>query len=218
MLTCAIDEAGRGPIIGPMVMAGVLVDHDETASLKSIGVKDSKLLSQKKRLELYEKIVSIVKKHKILPLSPEKIDDALNSDNMNLNWLEARSSAEIINALKPARIVIDSPSHNTTHYRNYLVDLLDNKEVSAVVENKADLNHVECAAASILAKVAREKEIEKIKKRVGNFGSGYMSDPKTARFLEKNYNKYPDIFRKTWAPYKKISEMNMNFEVSDYGK
>ncbi|MAG16001.1 ribonuclease HII [Candidatus Woesearchaeota archaeon] len=216
VLTVAIDEAARGPLIGSMVMAGVLVDEEDIESLKSIGVKDSKLLSQKKRVALFKKINSIVKKHKILVVSPKEIDAALESDDLNLNWLEAQTSAKIINALKPDKIIIDCPSNNVSAYKKYLLNLLDNKKVDAVVEHKADLNYVECAAASILAKVTREEEIEKIKKEAGDFGSGYMADPKTAKFLKENAEKHPDIFRKTWAPYKKMLAMKKQKKMDEF--
>ncbi len=204
MLICGIDEAGKGPVIGPMVMAGVLVDEEGSASLKAIGVKDSKLLTIGMMRKLYGKIKKIASKYKIVVISPQEIDAALESEELNLNWLEAHKSAEIINALKPQKAIIDSPSNNVANYKRYLMKLLDNKQIDVAVEHKADLHHVECGAASILAKVTREDEIERIKKRIGaNFGSGYPSDPVTKAFLEKSISKHPEIFRKSWATYKK---------------
>ncbi|MBS3133207.1 ribonuclease HII [Candidatus Woesearchaeota archaeon] len=216
MLVCGIDEAGRGPLIGPMVMAGVIVDEEGAESLKSLGVKDSKLLSHRKRVALYKRIVSVSKKYKIILLEPKEIDDALESDDLNLNWLEAHTSAKIINELKPDKVIIDSPSNNVVKYKRYLMKLLNNKKVDAVVEHKADVNHVECSAASILAKVIRESEIEKLKKRVGDFGSGYLTDPKTLKFLEENAEKHPDVFRKTWAPYRKRLHMRNQRSMNDF--
>ncbi|MBI2142160.1 ribonuclease HII [Candidatus Woesearchaeota archaeon] len=206
MLVCGIDEAGRGPIIGPMVMAGVLVDEEGSESLKAIGVKDSKLLAIGRMRMLFGKIKGIAIRHKIVVVQPAEIDAALESDSLNLNWLEAHKSAEIINALKPEKAIIDSPSNNVVNYKRYLVKLLDNKGIEVAVEHKADLNHVECGAASILAKVTREDEIEKIKKKIGsNFGSGYLTDPLTKAFLEKNFDKHPEVFRKSWMPYKRAA-------------
>lgn len=215
MLICGIDEAGRGPLIGPMVMAGVMVDEEGIQSLKSIGVKDSKLLSNKRRVYLFRKIVAIAKGYKIVVMPPKEIDHALDSDDLNLNWLEAHATAKIINGLKPDKIIVDCPSNNIADYKHYLMKLLK-KKVDAVVEHKADVKYVECAAASILAKVTRDSEIEKIKKKVGDFGSGYMADPKTAKFLDENAEKFPDIFRKTWAPYKKRMNMKKQKSVNDY--
>ncbi len=188
-----------------MVMAGVLTDEAGAAELKKIGAKDSKLLSPRQREQLFGKIIKAVKDYKIVIVSPAEIDASVRSDDgMNLNWLEAKKSAEIINALKPDKIIIDSPSNNVANYKRYLLKLLDNKKVEAVVEHKADVNHVECSAASILAKVTRDSEIEKIKSVVvEDFGSGYLADPKTIAFFDKYFEAYPDLFRKSWAPYRK---------------
>ena len=187
-----------------MVMCGVLTDEEGAAQLKKIGAKDSKLLSPKQREQLFGKIIKIVKDYKIVIVSPAEIDASVQSDDgMNLNWLEAHKSAEIINALSPSKIIIDCPSNNVANYKKYLMKLLNNKKVEAVVEHKADVNHVECSAASILAKVTRDEEVEKIKKIVvEDFGSGYLADPKTIAFFDKYFEAYPDIFRKSWTPYK----------------
>lgn len=216
MLICGIDEAGRGPLIGPMVMAGVLVDYEGIDKLKEIGVKDSKLLSQKQRVILFKKIMGIVANQTIAVVSAGEIDEALESEELNLNWLEAHTTAKIINELKPDKAVVDCPSNNVDAYRDYLRNLLDNKEVELVVEHKADINYTESAAASILAKVTRESEIDKMKKEVGDFGSGYLTDPKTMAFFEKNYKEHSQIFRKTWAPYKKKMESEGQSNLGSY--
>jgi ribonuclease HII len=216
MLTCGIDEAGRGPIIGPMVMAGVLVDEQGAARLKNIDVKDSKMLTQKRRVELFKQIISIAKKHKIIVVQPKEIDEALNSENMNLNWLEAKTTAQIINSIKPEKAIIDCPSNNIVKYKEYLMNLFDNKEIETIVEHKADVNYIESAAASILAKVTREAEIEKLKKSIGDFGSGYLTDPKTTAFFDKNFEKHQNVFRKTWAPYKKRLAAKNQKGINEY--
>ena len=94
-----------GPVIGPMVMAGVLIEEKDLPKLKSLGVKDSKLLTKEKREELFKKIIKTVKKYKIIIIPPKEIDNALESDHLNLNWLEAHKSAEIINRLKPNKAI-----------------------------------------------------------------------------------------------------------------
>ena len=204
VLICGVEEAGRGPVIGPMVMCGVVIDEKDTDKLKSIGVKDSKLLSPKERADLFDKIKQIAKKFEIVVIEPKEIDEVLDSDDMNLNWLEAKTSAQMINKLKPDRVVLDCPSNNIRAYSNYVRGLLI-KDVELIAEHKADLNYPVVGAASILAKVTRDSEIEKIKLKIGvNFGSGYPSDPRTVEFLEKNWDKYPEIFRKSWASYQRI--------------
>ena len=201
VLICGIDDAGRGPVIGPMVLSGVLVDENDTESLKSIGVRDSKKLTPKKRTYLYNKIIKIAKKYSILTVFPDEIDGKLNH-GINLNDIEAIKSAQIINELRPERAIIDCPSPNLKAWKNYVLELLNDKKIDLIVEHKADSNHIPCAAASILSKVTRDAEIEKIKKKIGvDFGSGYSSDERTQKFLKDNIDKYPEIFRKSWSTY-----------------
>jgi ribonuclease HII len=217
VLLCGIDEAGRGPVLGPMVMAGVLVDEKGSSQLKKMGAKDSKMLSPKQRNELYKKIVKAAKAYKIVVVPVEEIDSALKSETMNLNWLEAHTSAKILNELKPEKIFVDSPSVNTAKYKQYLLNLLENKKIEAVVEHKADVNYVECSAASILAKVTRDAEIEKLKKEIGiDFGSGYLSDPATIKFMNENFRTHSGIFRKTWTPYKLLMDSNQNRKLDEF--
>ncbi len=204
-LLCGVEEAGRGPVIGPMVMCGITIDEKKEKDLKKIGAKDSKLLTPKQREYLYKKIIAIVKDYKVEILSPKMIDDALNSPDLNLNWLEALTSAKIINKLKPDKVILDCPSNNIKAYSDYVMKHLDNKKIELIAEHKADLNHPVVGAASIIAKVLRDKEIEKIKKIIKvNFGSGYPSDPITQEFLKKNYKKYKQYFRQTWSTYTEV--------------
>jgi ribonuclease HII len=217
-LLCGIDEAGRGPVIGPLVICGVLIDEKDEISLKDINVKDSKLLIPHQREEIYEILKNKVK-YKLLIINPKEIDSALQSQEINLNWLEAIKSAEIINFLKPAKAILDCPSTNINAYTKYLKNLINDKGMEIICEHKADLNHLVVGAASILAKVTRDREIEKLKKSIGiNFGSGYPSDPLTQDFLRKNYSKYPDIFRKEWASYKEAANISIKKQksLSDY--
>lgn len=202
-----IDEAGRGPIIGPMVMAIVIAEEKDLSKMESWGVKDSKLLTPKKREELSAKIKKEFK-HEISIIQPKEIDSALLSDEMNLNKLEAKTSAFLINKTTPSKTIVDCPSNNTQAYKEYLQTLL-NTDTELVLENKADEKYVIVGAASILAKVTRDKEIEKIKKKLkADFGSGYPSDPKTREFVEKNFDneRMEPIFRKSWDTYKKLVE------------
>lgn len=199
-----IEEAGRGPVIGPMVMCGVLVEEKDEAKLKSIGAKDSKLLTPKTREILFDQIISMVKKYEVIIVSAQEIDDALNDPNLNLNKLEALTSAKIIDKLNPEKVIVDCPSNNTKAYSSELRGYLQNKKVEIISEHKADVRYPVVSAASIIAKVTRDREIEKIKKKIGvDFGSGYPADEKTQLFLKKNWDKFPELFRKTWSSYKK---------------
>ena len=218
MLTLGLDEAARGPIIGSLFIVGALFEEKDLEKLKSLGVKDSKLLTHKRRVELAKKIKTIAKKIKIIQIKPDEIDLAIDGDNsLNLNWLEAHKTAEIINELKPDRAVIDCPSPNINAYKSYLRELLKNKDTELIVEHKADVNFLECSSAGIIAKVYREEEIAKIKKLVGDhMGSGYMSDPRTKEFFEENFENHPDIFRKSWTPYKKAMNGKNQAKLNDF--
>lgn len=199
-----IDEAGRGPVIGELVVAGVMIEEGSEKDIE--GAKDSKLLSHKVRIEL-DKQIREKTKFLVLEVPPSEIDKALLSENSNLNWLEAQKQAEIINKLKPDKAIIDCPSPNCEKYTEFLKDLLDNKEVELIVEHKADMKYQTCAAASILAKVRREDIMEEIRKKYGDAGTGYPADPKTKKFIAENWEKHPEIFRKTWSTFKKHAKM-----------
>jgi ribonuclease HII len=215
-LLCGIDEAGRGPVIGPLVSAGVLIDSADEKKLARMGVKDSKLLTPKKREELFDKIIKVAKKHYIVSLTPKDIDAALMDPATNLNWLEADTTAHIINKLNPEKVIIDCPSNNIPEYREYIRKKL-NVECELVAEHKADLNHVVVGAASILAKVTRDREIQRIKESVGEeIGSGYPADPLTQKFIAENYRKYPDIFRKSWSTYKELVAKKQQKGLGDF--
>ncbi len=199
---CGVDEAGRGSLIGPMVLAGVLFNKSTKATFKRLGVKDSKLLSKKRREELYKKIIDKVE-YKIILISPKAIDKAVTGKYSTLNTLEAKKTVEIIENLKPSRVIIDCPSVNIAKYKRQMQTHLHSK-VQLVPKHKADLNYIEVAAASILAKVTRDREIIKIKKKYKiEFGSGYPADSRTVKFLKECKGNYP-IFRKSWATWKRF--------------
>jgi len=216
-LISGIDEAGRGPVIGPLVIAGVSINEKDLDKLKKLGVRDSKLLSPRQREGLFNKIINAAKKHKILIIKPKEIDSALKSKDLNLNWLEAIKSAEIINFLRPKKIIIDCPSNNISAYKNFLKKHLKDKETNLILEHKADLKYLIVSAASIVAKVTRDREIKKIQEKIKEpIGSGYPSDPVTINFLEKNHSNYPEIFRKQWLSWKKINKKKKQKSLKDF--
>jgi ribonuclease HII len=181
-------------------------------------IKDSKLLTKKQRESLFTKIIKIINNYKIIVIQPEEIDKAVyGHDGLNLNWLEAQKTVEIINELKPDKVIIDCPSNNIEHYKNHIKERLFNKEIEIIAEHKADIKYLIVSAASILAKVIRDNEIEKIKSKIGiDFGSGYMSDPKTAEFLKENYEKFSYLFRKSWLPYQELINKKYQRRLGDF--
>lgn len=216
MRILGIDEAGRGPMIGPLVIAAVVIDSRDEQKLLDLQVKDSKQLSPRQRGELFEKIKAAVKAYRIIQVSPQEIDEAVESEETNLNWLEADHTTALINELKPDKAILDCPSPNIKAYTAYVRKKL-NVKCDIVAEHKADENYPVVSAASILAKVTRDREIEKIKKKIGeNIGSGYPADPITQAFVGKHYQKYPEIFRKSWASYKALAEKKRQRRLGEF--
>ena len=215
-----IEEAGRGPVIGPMVMAITVIQSANESILREIGVKDSKMLSPIQRTKLFEQLKEVLKIYKFLIISPREIDAALGSKSTNLNWLEADKSVELVNLI-PMNIEIDGlyidcPSTNTAAWSSYVKTRLTRNYGCLVAEHKADQNYPIVSAASIIAKVIRDQEIEKIKTKYQvDFGSGYTSDPRTINFLEqwvKEHKNLPDFVRKSWKTVSRI----LNKKLDDY--
>jgi len=206
-IICGIDEAGRGPVIGPMVIACVCVDSNDIERLRSLGVRDSKLLTPDRRYLLYSKIREIAKYVEYVIVNPEEIDKYV--EDRLLNKLEFDKIVKILENLvrkfKNVKVFIDSPTVNSEKFRRDLENIFRNLEI--YVEHKADLNIVVVSAASIVAKCVRDLEIEKLKKVYGDFGSGYPSDPRTIKFLISyisRHGKLPPIARKSWKTCKKL--------------
>jgi ribonuclease HII len=209
MLILGVDDAGRGPVIGPMILAGCLIDDKVEKELKRLGVKDSKQLTQKRREFLEEKIKELAESFEIAIAYPEEIDST-NKAGVNLNALEAMKMAEVINKINKGqgkiKVVVDCPSTGIEKWKDFLKTKIDNlSNLDVVCEHKADVNHVAVSAASILAKCTREIEMTKLKERYGKeIGSGYCSDPLTKTFLKEHRENYEDkgIFRKSWSTWK----------------
>jgi len=213
MLELGIDDAGRGPVIGPMILAGCLIDDKTARRFKKLGVRDSKQLTSKRREFLAQKIKEEVEAFEIVIADADEINKQQDSGT-NLNDIEAIKAAKIINKINKSqekiKVVLDCPSTSIIKWRDFLMTKIKNlANLEIICEHKADKNHVSVSAASILAKSTREKEMDKLKEKYGNeIGSGYTSDPTTSKFLTKNVNKHKDsgIFRKNWITWKKAQE------------
>ncbi|MCS7144542.1 MAG: ribonuclease HII [Archaeoglobaceae archaeon] len=199
-MKAGIDEAGKGCVIGPLVIAGVACDKEDY--LRSIGVKDSKKLSQKKREELAEKIRK-VSKVEVIKIPAEKLDEMMESKTINEVLKE--SYAEIIKKLKPEVAFVDSPDVKPERLASQLKEMTG---IEIVAEHKADDKYPLVSSASIIAKVEREKEIEMLKQSCGDFGSGYASDPRTIAYL-KNLKEIPFFVRKKWRTIEKLSQRSL---------
>ena len=131
-LVLGIDEAGKGPVIGSLFIAGALIEEGKIDRLKEIGAKDSKLLTHKKRVELAKKIKKIAKNFIVIEATPAEIDEAVDGNNsLNLNWFEAHHIADIINKFNPDKAIIDCPSPNIEKFKGFVKKLLKNKDVES---------------------------------------------------------------------------------------
>ena len=189
-----------------MVVAGVLIDKRNQSRLLELGVKDSKLLSSSRREQLVNEIKRIAIATHIIRVSPAEIDKAVNSQRKlhKLNRLEAQTMAKVIEALRPDVAIVDASDVLANRYKEHIIECLS-FPVQVISEHKADRNYPVVSAASIIAKVERDHVIDELKAKHGDFGSGYMANPKTAVFLEAllgKYGVYPNFVRRSWKPAK----------------
>ena len=203
MQICGIDDAGRGSMLGPLVIAGVSLDKKNLRKLSSLGVKDSKKLSPKSREYLYTKIIKVVDDYYVAKISPRSIDASVKKHC--LNDLEAKYMAKVVSKLNPDTSYVDSCDVNPKRFGKKISALSDNHKIKSY--HHADSRFVVVSAASILAKVTRDKAIRKLRKN-HNLGSGYPSDLVTVKFVTKYYkinHEMPNFVRKSWKPVKRIT-------------
>jgi len=216
VLRAGIDEAGRGPIIGPLVMCGVVCTDAQIKQLHVLGVKDSKQLKPAEREALDPQIRSLVARFHLEISEPAVIDAAVRS-SLSLNGLEATMMAKIIAALQPDQVVIDCPSINIAGFRTQLQGHLTFVPKELILEHKADVNHITAAAASIIAKVERDRRVRLLHQQTGvDFGSGYLTDPKTIPFLASEWKRHAAIFRQSWQPYQDLVKKSSQRSLTQF--
>lgn len=208
MQIAGVDDAGRGPIIGPLVIAGVLLDEKDLPKLLDLGVKDSKCLSPRRREELAAEIKKLALKYHVAMLSPAEIDRVVETGKKlhKLNRLEAQTMAKVITILKPDAAYVDASDVVADRFKFHIAENLTFK-VQIISEHKADVKYPIVSAASIIAKVERDRVISELQDKYGNMGCGYATDPDTLKFLEKwvrKFGSYPDFVRKSWKPAKRL--------------
>jgi len=200
-----IDEAGKGPVIGPLVIAGVLISEENEEKLKKLGIKDSKELSPEKRKKFFEEIKNLSEDFVVLKISAGELNREM--DTKSLNEIEIGRIAQIINSfwMKRPKVYIDALEANTKKFKEKILSRLKDKKIEIIAENNADKTYPVVSAASIIAKVTRDSEIKKLHKKYGFFGSGYPSDERTIEFLEKlDREVYNKIVRLKWETSKNI--------------
>jgi ribonuclease HII len=208
MQIAGVDEAGRGPITGPLVIAGVLLDDKDLPKLMDLGVKDSKRLSPRRREELATEIRELALQYHVAMLSPAEIDRVVETGKKlhKLNRLEAQTMAKVITILKPDVAYVDASDVLADRFKQHISENLTFK-VKIISEHKADAKYPIVSAASIIAKVERDRALSALQEKYGNMGCGYPNDSNTIKFLEKwirKFGSYPDFVRKSWKPAKRL--------------
>lgn len=218
-IVCGIDEAGRGPLLGPMVICGICFYESDLPKLIELGVKDSKKLTATKRKDISTKLKELCLSYKSIAVSPQEIDQRLIK-RITLNELEVLKMAKIINKLKPSIIYIDAADVKEKRFEKSIKTLLSYEPEEIIAKHKADDLFPVVGAASIIAKHQRDTQIEEFKKKFGNIGSGYPSDGISIEFLRayiRKNKKIPHFVRKSWAPAKKIiSEELKTRKITDF--
>jgi len=197
--------------MGPLVIAGVLFPDNEQETLRAMGVRDSKLLTPETRTRLDAKIRAEARKVSLVEAQPGEIDEfVLHGGRLRkLNFLEARMMANVVSDLAAEEAYVDASDVNEARYasniREFLPDHLKGMKIFS--EHHADRTFPVVSAASIIAKVRRDAMVEELRQQYGDFGSGYMTDPKTMSFLRawrKTHSNYPPIVRVSWKTIREI--------------
>ena len=204
-----IDEAGRGPVLGPLVFGAVIMDKSAEKELEELGVTDSKSLSRKKRVKLYDVIKEKSLAWKTLHVTAREID-ARRAKGETLNEIETKSMLKLLKSMKKAFDVlyIDAADVKADRYAIPFQKAFPHAKI--ISRHKADLEFVVVGAASVLAKVERDREIARLGAKINmELGSGYPSDPKTKAFLRKYYHEHgtlPDFVRQSWKTVTNLIE------------
>ena len=204
VLVLGIDEAGRGALCGPMIIAGAMVEESLLPKIVQAGARDSKLLSPHRREVVRQKLEGLVKSF-VVEIPPKEID------SNNLNELELDTFARIIRESGADKVFVDAMEANTLRVKSRLLDRVQGV-VQIIAENKADTRYPIVGAASIFAKTTRDEIIMNLRKEFGDFGSGYPSDPRTKTFIDEWFMKhrsFPDFVRKKWSTLRKYDSQQL---------
>jgi ribonuclease HII len=180
-MLAGVDEAGRGPVLGPLVVAGVLARSP--AHLRRLGAKDSKLVPAEKREAIAQAIQGYARcEVRVIPA--EQLNRRMAT--CTLNDIEAEAFADILRALQPSRAVVDACDVDAPRFGARIARLCQPLSFPITSKHEADRSHAIVGAASIVAKVTRDAHIRALEQEVGMpIGSGYSHDPVTRGFLRR---------------------------------
>jgi len=196
-LVLGLDEAGRGPVLGPLVICGYAVGEDAVAGLSALGVADSKALSAEVRSRLAPLLRKAAVRVVMRVIEPAEVDRAVDAGG--LNQLEVREFVSIIREVAPDIVQLDALTSRPGRFGRLIGELVRPLAPRMVSENKADTRYPAVQAASVLAKVERDAAIEVLRAAHGEVGSGYPGDPLTKAFLKScDPRDYPPCVRRSW--------------------
>lgn len=199
-----VDEAGRGAWLGPLVVAAVAVPLDRLPDIRAAGARDSKELSPAARERVYGKVLRLGTCRSVA-IVPRTIDRSV--DRGELNLLEARAFARLLRELAPTTAYVDACDADAERFGR-TVARIAGPSVRVVARHKADRDNPLVGAASIVAKVRRDRAIARLAERLGEpIGSGYPSDARTIDFVRRTVApaaRLPDWLRRSWATTKRV--------------
>lgn len=204
------DEAGRGCIVGPLVVAGVSATRSGVRVLKELGVRDSKKLTPRQRETLYPEILKVCSRAYWAHIEPAEIDHVVMTGKKfrKLNYLEAIYFAKVIDQLDAHRVTVDASDSVPKRFQDNICDHLKTP-CSVTALHKADRDYPVVSAASIIAKVERDRQVERLRRRHGDFGSGYPSDPSTRIFFIERMRRgepLPGYVRRSWKTWSRLEQ------------
>ncbi len=220
MLIAGVDEAGRGPCLGPMVLAIATIEKKEEDLLLEIGVKDSKLLAAKERVRQLSLLKGTLYEFKHTAVKAHEIDTLREKEKKSLNEIEAMRVGTLLNALKkkPEIVYVDSPDIIQENFAKRIRKYIS-FDTTLKTEHKADSNYPIVSAASIIAKVERDRLIEKLAAKHGEIGSGYSHDAVTIKYLKDFIAKnkcLPTFARKSWITSQNMLSAEFQKKLGEY--
>ncbi len=199
-----LDEAGRGSFLGPLVVGAFRIRAPDRAQLRAIGVRDSKLLSPARRRELAQRLRTLGEV-RLCPLPPTEIDRAVVRHG--LNRLELDAFARLAGDWSASMVVADACDANARRFEQALAERLG-PETRVVARHRADRTDPVVGAASIVAKVERDRWLAELARALGlDLGSGYPSDPRSVRAVTdvfRTTRRWPDWARASWSTKERV--------------
>jgi ribonuclease HII len=206
-----IDEAGRGCVIGPLVVAGVAIAAERLRELEALGVRDSKRLTRTRREQLSAQIERVAASLFVKEIGPSELEE-------NLTEIELRVMAQIVQESRAHHVILDLPVGPATreNFIRRLRSAVGHDAFGIIAENRADARYPIVSAASIIAKVHRDRAIERLRQEYGDFGWGYPGEPKTRAFLREFFmrtGQFPDCARRKWRTLARLRKLRLTFIV-----